>query len=148
MVPGEMAATDVVRPAELVLLLLLAAIWGASYLFIKVAVLEMPVALAQKLGVKSGDWVRVSSARGELEVKALVTPRMKALKIGDREVTVVWMPYNWGYQGLSTGPSVNHITIDASDPGAGTQETKACLVNVVRAGRPAARRSGSPRGRT
>jgi formate dehydrogenase major subunit len=111
-------------------------------------VLEMPIALAQKLGVKSGDWVRVSSARGELEVKALVTPRMKELKIGDREVTVVWMPYNWGYQGLSSGPSVNHITIDAADPGAGTQETKACLVNVVSAGRPALRRSESPRGRT
>jgi formate dehydrogenase major subunit len=58
---------------------------------------------------------------------------MKALKIGDREVTVVWMPYNWGFQGLSTGPSVNHLTIDAVDPGAGTQETKACLVNVVKA---------------
>ena len=111
-------------------------------------VLELPVALAKKLDVESGDWVRVSSARGELEVKALVTPRMKALKIGDREVTVVWMPYNWGFQGLSTGPSVNHLTIDASDPGAGTQETKACLVNVVRAGRPATRRSGAPRGRT
>jgi formate dehydrogenase major subunit len=108
-------------------------------------VLEIPVALAQKLGVKSGDWVRVSSARGELEVKALVTPRMKALKIGDSEVTVVWMPYNWGYQGLSAGPSVNHITIDAADPGAGTQETKACLVNVVRANRSTAQRSGSPR---
>ena len=96
---------------------------------------------------ESGDWVRVSSARGELEVKALVTPRMKALKIGDQEVTVVWMPYNWGFQGLSTGPSVNHLTIDATDPGAGTQETKACLVNVVKAGRPATRRSGAPRGR-
>jgi len=45
----------------------------------------------------------------------------------------VWMPYNWGYKGLSTGPSVNHITIEAADPGAGTQETKACLVNVVKA---------------
>ena len=96
-------------------------------------VLELPVALAQTLEVKSGDWVRVSSARGELEVKALVTPRMKELKIGDQEVTIVWMPYNWGFQGLSTGPSVNHLTIDASDPGAGTQETKACLVNVVKA---------------
>ena len=53
----------------------------------------------QKLEIESGDWVRVSSARGELEVKALVTPRMKALKIGDQEVTVVWMPYNWGFQG-------------------------------------------------
>ena len=59
--------------------------------------------LAKKLEIESGDWVKVSSARGELEVKALVTPRMKALKIGGQEVTVVWMPYNWGFQGLSTG---------------------------------------------
>jgi formate dehydrogenase major subunit len=109
---------------------------------------EMPVALAKKLDIVSGDWVKVSSARGELEVKALVTPRMKALNIGGHEVTVVWMPYNWGFQGLSTGPSVNHITIDATDPGAGTQETKACLVNVVKADRPARRRSEAPRGRT
>ena len=91
--------------------------------------------LPRKLAVKSGDWVKVSSARGELTVKALVTPRMKTLKIDEQEVTVVWMPYNWGFKGLSTGPSVNHLTIDAVDPGAGTQETKACLVNVVKAAR-------------
>jgi formate dehydrogenase major subunit len=72
---------------------------------------------------------------------------MKELKAGDTEVTVVWMPYNWGFQGLSAGPSVNHITIDASDPGAGTQETKACLVNVVKV-RDRSPRSASPRGRT
>ena len=72
---------------------------------------------------------------------------MKELKIGGQDVSVVWMAYNWGFQGLSTGPSVNHLTIDAADPSAGTQETKACLVNVekVRAGK---RRSGEPRGRT
>jgi formate dehydrogenase major subunit len=95
--------------------------------------LEMPESLAQKLSLKTGDWVKVSSARGELTVKAVVTPRMKTLQVDGREVTVVWMPYNWGYRGLSTGPSVNHLTIDAVDPGAGTQETKACLVNVVKA---------------
>jgi formate dehydrogenase major subunit len=95
--------------------------------------LEMPESLAQKLSLKTGDWVKVSSARGELTVKAVVTPRMKTLQVDGREVTVVWMPYNWGYKGLSTGPSVNHLTIDAVDPGAGTQETKACLVNVVKA---------------
>ena len=77
--------------------------------------------------------MKVSSARGELTVKAFVTRRMKTLKINEHEVTIVWMPYNWGYSGLSTGPSVNHLTIDALDPGAGTQETKACLVNVVKA---------------
>ena len=94
--------------------------------------LEIPESLAQKLHAKTGDWVKVSSARGELTVKAVVTPRMKTLQVGGREITIVWMPYNWGYKGLSTGPSVNHLTIDAVDPGAGTQETKACLVNVVK----------------
>ena len=104
---------------------------------------EIPPSLGQKLGVKSGDWVKVSSARGELTVKALVTPRMKPLKAGGKEVTVVWMPYNWGFQGLSTGASVNHLTIDATDPGAGTQETKACLVDVVKAGAPSSGKSES-----
>jgi len=56
------------------------------------------------------------------------------------------MPYNWGYGGLSKGPSVNHLTIDAVDPGAGTQETKACLVNVVKA-REAHSTKSTPRGR-
>ena len=74
--------------------------------------------------------MKVSSARGEVTVKALVTKRMAPLVIDGREVTTIWMPYNWGFQGLSRGPSTNVLTIDAVDPGAGTQETKACLVNV------------------
>jgi len=109
-------------------------------------VLEMPEVLGRKLAVKSGDSVKVSSARGEIIVKAVVTPRMQTLKIDGNEVVIVWMPYNWGFQGLSTGPSVNHLTIDAVDPGAGTQETKACLVNVVKAHEAVATSSG-PRGR-
>jgi formate dehydrogenase major subunit len=46
--------------------------------------LELPESLAGKLGVKTGDWVKVSSARGELTVKAVVTPRMKTLKANGR----------------------------------------------------------------
>src|SRR3954454_12105722 len=94
--------------------------------------IEVPVSLAQKLSLQSGDFVRVSSARGDVTVKTLVTPRMQTLKVADQDVTIVWMPYNWGFKGLSTGASVNHVTIDAVDPGAGTQETKACLVNIVK----------------
>ena len=109
-------------------------------------VLEMPESLAKKLSVKTGDWVNVSSARGEVLVKAVVTARMQPMRIDGQEVTVVWMPYNWGFSGLSPGSSVNHLTIDATDPGAGTQETKACLVNVVKAGE-AAQVSRAPRGR-
>jgi len=103
--------------------------------------IELPVALAAKLGIRSGDLTRVSSARGEVVVKALVTRRMQSLRIAGQEVTIVWMPYNWGFKGLSTGASVNDLTIDAVDPGAGTQETKACLVNVVRAQEAVASRS-------
>jgi formate dehydrogenase major subunit len=92
---------------------------------------ELPESLAAKLSAKTGDRMKVRSARGEVIVKAVVTKRMQTLKISGQEVTVVFMPYNWGFKGLSTGPSTNVITIDAGDPGAGTQETKACLVNVT-----------------
>jgi formate dehydrogenase major subunit len=102
----------------------------------------LPLSLAKKLSVKTGDWVKVRSARGEVQVKALVTPRMQPIKVDGQEVTVVWMPYNWGFQGLSKGSSVNHVTIDATDPVAGTQETKACLVNVVKMDQKAAQSSG------
>ena len=95
--------------------------------------IELPVALAGKLGIKTGDLAKVTSARGELVVKAVVTRRMQSLHVAGQEVTVVWMPYNWGFKGLSKGASANVLTIDAVDPGAGTQESKACLVNVVRA---------------
>jgi formate dehydrogenase major subunit len=108
--------------------------------------IELPQALAQKLTVRNGDVVKVSSARGAVEVKAVVTPRMQTLTIDGREVSVVWMPYCWGFQGLSTGPSVNDLTIDAVDPVAGTQETKACLVNVVKV-RDAVITPPTPRGR-
>ena len=104
-------------------------------------VVEIPIALGEKLGIASGDWVTVSSARGAVTVKAVVTRRMAPLQVQGQEVTIVWMPYNWGFQGLSTGPSVNHLTIDAVDPGAGTQETKACLVNVEKMEEQAATKS-------
>jgi formate dehydrogenase major subunit len=94
-------------------------------------VVEIPEKLATQIGLKHGEHARVSSARGEVIVKAVVTKRMQTLNINGEEVVSVWMPYNWGFKGLSTGPSTNVLTIDAVDPGAGTQETKACLVNIV-----------------
>src|SRR5262249_41859843 len=110
--------------------------------------IELPVELGQKLGIKTGDWTRVSSARGELVVKAVVTRRMKSLRIAGQDVPIVWMPYNWGFKGLSTGPSVNVLTIAAGAPGAGTKETKACLVNVMPAGQaPSELAASSPGGR-
>jgi formate dehydrogenase major subunit len=95
---------------------------------------EMPEKLAQAQGIRTGDRVKVSSARGEVEVKALVTRRMQTLRIDGKEITVVWMPYNWGFKGLSQGPSTNNLTIDAGDANTWCQESKACLVNVKKVG--------------
>ena len=96
--------------------------------------IEMPTTLAEKLSVKNGDRVAVNSARGEIEVKVMVTNRINTLKINGEDTTVVWMPYNWGFKGLSTAASTNLLTIDAGDPNTWIQETKACLVNVRKAG--------------
>ncbi|WP_143815595.1 hypothetical protein [Mucispirillum schaedleri] len=60
--------------------------------------------------------------------------RIHTLNINGEECTVVWMPYNWGFKGLSSAASTNLLTIDAGDPNTWIQETKACLVNVVKAG--------------
>ncbi|HEX9024121.1 MAG TPA: molybdopterin dinucleotide binding domain-containing protein, partial [Geobacteraceae bacterium] len=94
---------------------------------------EIPEALAKKISVSTGDKVKVWSARGEVVVPAMVTKRMETLKCNGQEVFVIWMPYNWGFKGLSQAASTNLITIDAGDPNTWVQETKACLVNVAKA---------------
>ena len=103
---------------------------------VKETFIEMPVSLAEKLNVKNGEKVRVKSAREKdgIVVKAMVTNRIHTLNINGEECTVVWMPYNWGFKGLSTAASTNLLTIDAGDPNTWIQETKACLVNVEKAG--------------
>ncbi|MBR3050522.1 MAG: formate dehydrogenase-N subunit alpha [Selenomonadaceae bacterium] len=100
---------------------------------VKEPFLEMPKKLAEKLGVKSGDEVIVRSVRGQIKEKAMVTDRIKPLWINGAEVFVTWQPYNWGFKGLSTGPSGNYITIDALDPNAQSQEFKACLIDIKKA---------------
>jgi formate dehydrogenase major subunit len=94
---------------------------------------EIPEALARKISVATGDKVKVWSARGEVVVPAMVTKRMETLKCNGQEVFVIWMPYNWGFKGLSQAASTNFITIDAGDPNTWVQESKACLVNVAKA---------------
>ena len=100
---------------------------------VKEPFVEISEQLAKKLSIKAGDKVKVSSARSEVTVKAMVTKRAQPLTINGEETHMVWMPYSWGFKGLAKGPSTNYLTIDALDPNTEEQEFKACLVNIVKA---------------
>ena len=80
---------------------------------------------AERLRLADGDLVRVSSRRGSLVAPARVD---YSLRPG-----LVFMTFHF-----QDDVSVNVLTIDATDPKAGTAEFKACAVNVepIRAGAP------------
>jgi len=99
---------------------------------VKEPFVEISEQLAAKLGIRGGDRVRVSTTRSAIEVKAMVTKRAQPLMVNGKETHMIWMPYNWGFKGLSKGPSTNYLTIDALDPNVQEQEFKACLANVER----------------
>ncbi len=74
---------------------------------------------AEKLGIKNRETVRVKTRRGELEVLAQVTDKIK--------IGVLWMPFHF-----SDEPT-NVLTNSAFDPVCRTGEYKACAVRVEKA---------------
>lgn len=96
---------------------------------------EISKNLAKKIGVKSGDPVTISTARGAVTVDAMVTDRIQTLTVDGRDVEVVGVPWGWGYKGLVHGESINRVTNSAADPNTGTPEYKACSCNVTKGGK-------------
>ena len=70
------------------------------------------------------------SARGRIEVVAVVTMRFKPFQMNGRRVHQVGIPWHWGYTGLSTGPSANELTPHVGDANTMIPEYKAFLVDV------------------
>ncbi len=91
---------------------------------------EMSYELAEELKVANGEKVIVESARGQVEVVALVTKRFKPFQMNGRKVHQVGIPWHWGYVGLSTGASANELTPHVGDANTTIPEFKAFLVNV------------------
>jgi len=96
------------------------------------AFVEVPAELAQEKGIKNGDHVRVSSKRGKLEVRAVVTKRLGSLQIDGKKVYQIGIPIHWGFVGIKTGQHwlANALTPFVGDASARTPEFKAFLVNI------------------
>jgi formate dehydrogenase major subunit len=104
------------------------------------AFVEVPDGLAREKGIKNGDMVRVSSKRGKIEVRALVTGRLGQLEVGGKKVWQVGIPIHWGFVGISAElyPEksqhwmANNLTPFVGDANSRTPEFKAFLVKIER----------------
>ncbi len=95
---------------------------------------EIGEGLAHEVGVSNGDRVRVSSKRGHIEAVAVVTKRIRALKVDGRTVHHVGIPIHWGFVGLAKpGYLANTLTPSVGDGNSNTPEFKSFLVNVEKA---------------
>ena len=91
---------------------------------------EISPELAAELGVVHGEWVTVSTARSAIEARALVTARIRPVKLDGLIVHQVGLPYHWGYRGLVKGGIANDLIAISEEPNVRIMETKALLCNV------------------
>jgi formate dehydrogenase major subunit len=98
--------------------------------------LELSRELAAEKGIKNGDKLKVSSARGEVMCKAIVTARFKPFKVMGGTVHQVGMPWCFGWHmpaDGSGGDTTNLLTPTIGDANTMIPETKAFMVNVEKA---------------
>ncbi|WP_119154726.1 formate dehydrogenase [Aquabacterium tepidiphilum] len=91
---------------------------------------EIPPELAEELGVRSLDWVTISTARGAIETRALVTQRLTPFTIDGRRVFQIGMPWHFGYKGYATGDIANTLTSIVMDPNTSIHEGKALTCRI------------------
>lgn len=95
---------------------------------------EIGEALAKEIGISAGDRVKVSSNRGHIKAVAVVTKRIRALKIDGKTVHTVGIPIHWGFTGVAKpGYLANILTPFVGDANVQTPEFKAFLVKVEKA---------------
>jgi formate dehydrogenase major subunit len=96
---------------------------------------EISPELAGEKDIKSGDRVRVVTARSHLGAWAIVTKRFRPFEIADetgtkKTVHQIGVPWHWGFMGESRGCSANALTPHVGDANTMIPEYKAFLCNV------------------
>jgi formate dehydrogenase major subunit len=100
---------------------------------------EIPAELADEIGIKGGEKVKVTSARGEYIAKAFVTRRIKGMTIDGKKIYQIGIPIHFGYRGIEEDAGrtartpANLLSPAVFDPNAFTPEFKGFLVKLERA---------------
>ena len=92
---------------------------------------EVSPELAADASLDHGDWATITTPRGIVEARVLVTRRMRPLWIEGRRVHQVGLPYHWGYRGRVQGDVVNDLLAISEEPNVRIMESKALVCDVA-----------------
>ena len=91
---------------------------------------ELSPELARELGIANLDWIVISTSRGEIQTRALVTERIQPLMLDGRRIHQVGLPWHFGWQGYATGDIANVLSAIVGDPNTTIHEGKAFTCNL------------------
>jgi formate dehydrogenase major subunit len=91
---------------------------------------ELSPELAAELGINSGDWITITTLRGSIEARAMVTQRVKPITVQGHTIHQVGMPWHFGFGGLARGAIANDLVALVEDPNSLIHEAKSFTCNV------------------
>jgi formate dehydrogenase major subunit len=97
---------------------------------------EVSPELAAERRLEHAGWATIATARGVIEARVLVTDRMTPLKVHNRTVHQIGMPFHWGPNGYAKGDSANELAPMSLDPNAHIQEDKSFTADIRPGRRP------------
>jgi formate dehydrogenase major subunit len=97
---------------------------------------EVSPQLAAERGLEHLAWCTVVTSRTAVQARVMVTDRIRPLRVQDRVVHQVWMPYHFGGQGLATGDVMNDLLGVFADANVRIQESKVATCDVRPGPRP------------
>ncbi len=91
---------------------------------------EISPELASTIRAANGESVRITTPRGSIVARALVTSRIRPLVIQGRMVHQVGLPYHWGYRGLVRGDVANDLLAISEEPTVRIFESKGLVCRI------------------
>ncbi|MEW5801651.1 MAG: molybdopterin-dependent oxidoreductase [bacterium] len=93
-------------------------------------IVEMSMDLALSKGINNGDRVQITTMRGYMQARALVTNRFNTFRIYGEMRHHIGVLWHWGYKGIKKGHSANRLISHVGDANTRIPESKAFLCNI------------------
>jgi formate dehydrogenase major subunit len=97
---------------------------------------EVSPELASEVGLQHGAFATITTPRGIIEARVLVTNRIQPLRIAGRPVHQIGIPFHFGTNGLVSGDSTNDLLPISEEPNVRIMEAKALMCDITPGRRP------------